>query len=106
MSALLIQNARLLDAANHSDFVGDCLIKDGKIAALARTSPRRKMPRWWMLADTPSLLGWWICGCSRVIPGRRIGKPRTALPLPLPKAASLASSVCLIPIRCWMTPNC
>ena len=43
MSALLIQNARLLDAASHSDFVGDCLIKDGKIAELGAklTAPKK-----------------------------------------------------------------
>ena len=54
MSELLIQNARLLDAASQSDFVGDCLIKDGKIAELGANLTAPKKAKSLMPGDTCS----------------------------------------------------
>lgn len=41
MNSLLLAGGRVIDPANHADFIGDLLIQDGKIAAIGRDAATR-----------------------------------------------------------------
>ena len=39
---IVIKNGRVIDPASNTDRVADVLIVDGRVAGVARTSPRRR----------------------------------------------------------------